>query len=319
MAHPKVRRRQGLTLLLALLLTGCAGRPLSEREIVRAVFFATERGEHTAVMVIQDQQQEETSDFRVVTGSGKTAAQALESAARRLDGEAFYGALDLVGLPADTGYSQLHQYAQLIRRTARPAPEVSLWLLDAPAAEKLPDKAGELCGAILQRERQEDVSCTLETISARQGISPLPVWRDEEYGFAVLSDRAEPILLTRALDAQLAAILCGQAGRLDAADARRQYACRANVSVRCHADRQRLTVRLLLKDAELRPLSETPPDGDTDLRQKLAEDLQSAFARLYEKTAQAQLDPWRFSFWTEVLLGDGAAPLPAVLQVEFAA
>ena len=79
--RPKKARLMLAALCAALCLTGCAGKPLAEREIVRAVFFAHEGGQYQAVLLLQDQQSEEAAAYRTSAGEGDTAAGLLRGAA----------------------------------------------------------------------------------------------------------------------------------------------------------------------------------------------------------------------------------------------
>ena len=78
MAHPKACFRLGLMLLGLLLLSGCAGKPLIEREIVRAIFFAHSGGDTRATLVLQDQQKEEADAYQTVHGTGKNARSGVD-------------------------------------------------------------------------------------------------------------------------------------------------------------------------------------------------------------------------------------------------
>ena len=97
MSVPKAKAL--LTVCAALLLCGC-GQALSEREIVRAVFFARQQGAYSACLLLADQNAE--SDGRGSTkprlARGDTAAQALHLAEDALPGRLYYGLLDLAAL-----------------------------------------------------------------------------------------------------------------------------------------------------------------------------------------------------------------------------
>ena len=234
-------------LCAALCLTGCAGKPLAEREIVRAVFFAREGGRYQAVLLLQDQQSEEAAAYRTSAGEGDTAAQALSDAAGGLDGTVFYGAMDTVGLPPGSGWEELRQFAELVGDTARPAPDVSLFLLDQRSAARLEETAGELYDDLRQCEKRYAVHCGLEMPAAQPDAAALPCWQGGGYGFAILCRDAEPLRYTEALRAQLAAILCGQAGRLDLQLDGDAVSCQAAVTVRCQPSPDCLQVQLVLE------------------------------------------------------------------------
>ena len=97
MSVPKAKAL--LTVCAALLLCGC-GQALSEREIVRAVFFARQQGAYSACLLLADQNAESDGvQYKTVSARGDTAAQALHLAEDALPGRLYYGLLDLAALP----------------------------------------------------------------------------------------------------------------------------------------------------------------------------------------------------------------------------
>lgn len=310
------RRRLSWLCLLALALSGCAGKPLAEREIVRGIFFARAGSGYQATLVLQDQQSEQADAFCTAAGQGQTAAQALADAAAGLDGTVFYGAMDLVGLPPGSGFDTVRSLAALVRQTAQPSPEVSLLVLDERTAASLPDEAGALYTAIGRSRQRYGVSCGIESVAAQPDTAALPVWQGGAYGFAVLARQAAPLWYSDPLAAQLAAVLCGQGDRLDVTDPARGYACQGGAAVRVQAAPAQLTVTLRLADVKLQPLAGEGTDPAA-LRQALTQDLQAAFAGLTADAQAAGADPYRFGFWAQCLLGPDAATPPAVLQVAF--
>lgn len=316
MAHPKACFRLGLMLLGLLLLSGCAGKPLIEREIVRAIFFAHSGGDTRATLVLQDQQKEEADAYQTVHGTGKTPAQALTDAVQSLDGTVFYGVMDTVGLPQDTDYEEMRQYAELIHQTAQPSPEVSLLLLDDRSAAKLQDEAGQLYDEIRQGETRYGISCGLETITAQRKTAALPVWQDDPYGFAILSDGSTQYYRD-AVCAQLAGILCRQTDRWDLIFGDGKYTCQAGVSLVCRATPSEIQVLLQLKDAKLSALDPEFSGDEAELQREFSEEVQAAFARLTADSGTIAADPFRFQFWAKCLLGPNASPLPVTLSVNY--
>ena len=78
MSVPKAKAL--LTVCAALLLCGC-GQALSEREIVRAVFFARQQGAYSACLLLADQNTESDGvQYKTASARGDTAAQALHLA-----------------------------------------------------------------------------------------------------------------------------------------------------------------------------------------------------------------------------------------------
>ena len=84
MSVPKAKAL--LTVCAALLLCGC-GQALSEREIVRAVFFARQQGAYSACLLLADQNAESDGvQYKTASARGNTAAQALHLAEDALPG-----------------------------------------------------------------------------------------------------------------------------------------------------------------------------------------------------------------------------------------
>ena len=86
--------------LLGCLLAGCGGQLLSHREIVRAVFFTAQDAGFTVKLLTSDQQSEDSAACKTFTGSGATCAAAWNAAAQTMNGQPFYGLMDLAVLPA---------------------------------------------------------------------------------------------------------------------------------------------------------------------------------------------------------------------------
>lgn len=308
----------GAALAAALLLSGCAGKPLIEREIVRAVFFAHDGGKYQAVLLLQDQQSEETNAYRTADGEGRTAPQALADAAQGLGGTIFYGAMDTVAVPPDTGWEELWTLTELIGDSAQPSPEISLFMLDARSADRLIETAGELYDEMQQCGQRYGVHCGMEAVRAQSDVAALPCWQGSGYGFAVLPKGGRPLRYTEPLRAQLAAALCGQADRLDVLMADAGISCQAGLAVSFRATAQKLQITLRLSDAKLVALSQNQPDDQKALQQALQTALQEAFAQLTADAQQSGTDPFRFLFWSQCLWGPEARALPAELEVEFA-
>ena len=79
MSVPKAKAL--LTVCAALLLCGC-GQALSEREIVRAVFFARQQGAYSACLLLADQNAE-SDGVQYKTASARRAPRPAEPANRR--------------------------------------------------------------------------------------------------------------------------------------------------------------------------------------------------------------------------------------------
>lgn len=319
MAH-WIRRAQAclMAAAAALLLTGCAGRPLIEREIVRAVFFAKEEGKSHAVLLLQDQQSEDSSDYKVASGKGNTPAQALTDAEAGLDGVMFYGLTDLVALHAGCSWEELQEFAALLYETAQPSPEITLFLLDDRRVSRLIQTAGELYDEMQAAEKKYQLCCGLETVLSQGEEAALPCWQGGDYGFAVLCREQQPLRYVEPVRAQLAAVLSGQSSRLEFVFADEEISCRAGASALVQAQSTRTRVILRLADVSLTALTGQVPRGEEQLRQLLAEELQTAFSQMCADLQAVGADPFRLAFWQTCLQGNPGAGLPAVLSVEFA-
>lgn len=128
MSVPKAKAL--LTVCAALLLCGC-GQALSEREIVRAVFFARQQGAYSACLLLADQNAESDGvQYKTVSARGDTAAQALHLAEDALPGRLYYGLLDLAALPPGCDWADAQKLGTLLYDKAQPAPELSVFVLD---------------------------------------------------------------------------------------------------------------------------------------------------------------------------------------------
>ena len=320
MADRICRAKKSLILAVAvlLLLTGCAGRPLIEREIVRAIFFAREDGKEHAVLLLQNQESEDSSDYEVASGEGDSAAQALADAAESLDGVMFYGLTDLVTLPADCDWEQLQEFASLLYETAQPSPEITLFLMDSRTRDNLEQTAGDLYDEMQAVEKKYRISCGLESVLSQADQAILPCWQETGYGIAVLRAGAQPLRYVEPVRAQLAAVLCGQSRKLEFVFSDGSISCTAGATVLFHALRDRTQVILRLQDASLSSLTQDIPNEEQTLRRLLSAELEDAFAQLCADTRAIGADPFRLGFWQSCLQGTPGNDLPAELVVEYA-
>lgn len=316
-----ILRRAKTCLILAgaalLLLTGCAGRPLIEREIVRAMFFAQQEGKSHVVLLLQDQESEDSSDYKTATGEGDTAAQALSDAAAGLDGVMFYGLTDLVALPPDCNWEELRKFAAVLYETAQPSPEITLFLLDNRTVERLQETAGDLYDAMQAVEKKYRISCGLESVLSQSDQAALPCWQEEGYGFAVLKQGQSALRYVEPMRAQLAAVLCGQSRQLEFTFEDGNASCRAGTTVLFGAEREGVEILLQLHDSDLSALTDAVPRQEEALEQLLAQQLEAAFSQIYEDTQKIGADPFRLTFWQNCLLGSGAADFPVNFRVEY--
>lgn len=316
-----ILRRAKTCLILAgaalLLMTGCAGRPLIEREIVRAVFFAQQDGKSHVILLLQDQESEGSSDYKTATGEGDTAAQALSDAAAGLDGVMFYGLTDLVALPPDCNWEELRQFASVLYETAQPSPEITLFLLDNRTVERLQETAGDLYDAMQAVEKKYRISCGLESVLSQSDQAALPCWQEEGYGFAVLKQGQSALRYVEPMRAQLAAVLCGQSRQLEFSFEDGNASCRAGTTVLFGAERDGVEILLQLHDSDLSALTDAVPRQEEELEQLLAQQLETAFLQIYEDTQNIGADPFRLTFWQNCLLGSGETDFPVNFRVEY--
>lgn len=296
MSVPKAKAL--LTVCAALLLCGC-GQALSEREIVRAVFFARQQGAYSACLLLADQNAESDGvQYKTASARGDTAAQALHRAEDALPGQLYYGLLDLAALPPDCDWADAQTLGTLLYDKAQPAPELSVFVLDTAAHSWAAD-AASLYEDMKAVEREYDLHCGLQQIFTQADGCAVPAYRaDSGYDFALLAADGASVYVT-GLQAQLAAALCGQTDRFFTAFAGGQAVCdtRVNVTV---AD---TTVQLHLRDTDFQPLGARGEDWQA----LLCTELQQAFAAL---TADDAADFFHLQFWHVNLYGPGSA-LPA--------
>lgn len=161
MSVPKAKAL--LTVCAALLLCGC-GQALSEREIVRAVFFARQQGAYSACLLLADQNAESDGvQYKTVSARGDTAAQALHLAEDALPGRLYYGLLDLAALPPGCDWADAQTLGTLLYDKAQPAPELSVFVLDTTDHSWAAD-AASLYEDMKAVEREYDLHCGLQQL-----------------------------------------------------------------------------------------------------------------------------------------------------------
>lgn len=295
-----------LSLGAALLLCGC-GQALSEREIVRAVFFTRQQGVYSACLLLADQNasEDEALSYKTASARGVTAAQALHAAESSLPGQIYYGLLDLAALPPGSDWQTAQTLGTLLYDKAQPAPELSIFVLD-DASYSWAQDAAALYTDMKAIETEYDLHCGLQQLFTQADGCAVPGYRaDTEYDLCLLpkdgvSRRAA------GLPAQLAAVLCGQADKFASTFHGGQAFCRADAEVTV-AD---TAVQLHLRQVELQALA----GADNDLQALLCAELQSAFAAL---TDSQPADFFHLQFWHENLYGTGSIPPAPTLEIIF--
>lgn len=312
MALPKTKAWlvTGCLLISLLLLCGCGGQSLSEREIVRGVLFARQGTQFSACLVLTDQDTSSESDGnKICTAQGKTPAQALERAEQSLYGKVYYGMLDLVALPSDTDLTTAREIGDLLYDSAQPAPELSVFILDA--APKSWAKEGSTLYLNMQNvEQTYKVHCGLQQLFSQKNICAIPGYRPGGgYDFLLLAENEPAMRCTGVSQAQLAAVLCGQTSVLKGTFAAGKAACEAKVYVIADGNE----IQLHLKDVTLMALD--PFVASSSLHSLLQQELQAGFADLQRKIQQVGADPFHFHFWQACLYGPESVSQPAVLKV----
>lgn len=295
-----------LSLGAALLLCGC-GQALSEREIVRAVFFTRQQGVYSACLLLADQNasKDEALSYKTASARGVTAAQALHAAESTLPGQIYYGLLDLAALPPGSDWQTAQTLGTLLYDKAQPAPELSIFVLD-DASYSWAQDAAALYTDMKAIETEYDLHCGLQQLFTQADGCAVPGYRAAtEYDLCLLPKDG---VSRRAvgLPAQLAAVLCGQADKFASTFHGEQAFCRADAEVTV-AD---TAVQLHLRQVELQALA----DADNDLQALLCAELQSAFAAL---TDSQPADFFHLQFWHENLYGTGSIPPAPTLEIIF--
>ena len=171
MSVPKAKAL--LTVCAALLLCGC-GQALSEREIVRAVFFARQQGAYSACLLLADQNAESDGvQYKTASARGNTAAQALHLAEDALPGRLYYGLLDLAALPSGCDWADAQTLGTLLYDKAQPAPELSVFVLDTADHSWAAD-AASLYEDMKAVEREYDLHCGLQQLLPRRTAVQCP-------------------------------------------------------------------------------------------------------------------------------------------------
>lgn len=280
---------------MSLLLCGCGGRPLSEREIVRGIFFTRQKQAYSVCLVLANQQEEKsgTDQNKIVAAQGQTPAQALENAEESLYGEAYYGLLDLVALPYDTDWNLAQEIGALLYESAQPAPELSVFLLGQQPVDSWADSADHLYHDMKAIERTYQVHCGLQQLFTQKNVCSMPAYSDTGgYDYVILAQNAAPLRCSGFLEAQLAAVLCGQTDRLQGTYNSGNAACRARAQVLMEGD----ILQLHLRHVELSALSSEAKS----LQDTLAEELQHSFAVLCNTLDKTGADPFHLDFWQRV-------------------
>lgn len=304
--------------LLGCLLAGCGGQLLSHREIVRAVFFTAQDAGYTVTLLTSDQQSEDSAACKTFTGSGATCAAAWNAAAQTTNGQPFYGLMDLAVLPAGCSWPLAEEIAQLLQSTARPAPEIAVFVLDPAVQMPIQDQTPTLYENLKALEEKQQLHCGLQTLFDNAETAAVPVSAGGEYAMLFYDTAANTARQTQSpLAAQLAAILCGQAHRLDCT-----LPDDLHLAVKAAADVQVLApgsvrVNLTLRDVELKDLTPAArPDAELQVAFDAAanREFDGLITALYGINGP-DADPLDLCFWLQNRYGSTQGALRAELTL----
>ena len=280
-------------LCMSLILSGCGGQSLSEREIVRGVLFAKQAESYSVCLVLADQNAEGAQP----ESNKVSAAQGIEQA---LYGDVYYGLLDLAALPADTDWATASEMGELLYENAQPAPELSVFVLDDEPIASWAKQGATLYKNMKAVEDTYQVHCGLQQLFAQREVCAIPAYTaGGGYDFVLLPQYGEQIRCRGLAEAQLAAVLCGQADRLQGTFADGQAVCEARAQVTVEGNK----VQLHLRDTTLSALSSLAPER---LESALQNELQDRFNALYETMQKSGADPFHLNFWQACTYGPGS-------------
>lgn len=296
---------------MSLILSGCGGQSLSDREIIRGVLLSHQENGYSACLVLADQN-EETQNEKICAAEGESIAQALASAEQALSGDAYYGLLDLVALPSDVELTTAREIGELLYQNAQPAPELSVLVLDSSLVEDWGKQGSTLYHQMKTLEQTYRVHCGLQQLFTQPEVCAIPVYASGKgYDFVLLANDTVPLRCSGMCEAQLAALLCGQTSLLRGTFASGRASCEARAQVLV-ADN---LVQLHLRNVSLAPLDSSL--NTKDLPGLLENEFQNAFERLYLPMHQAQADPFHLNFWQSCLYGTESALENPTLEIVF--
>lgn len=300
-----VPKNKALLICCAALLLGGCGQPLSEREIVRAVFFARQQGQYSVCLLLADQNaSEDDLHYKTSSARGVTAAQALHRAEDALPGQIYYGLLDLAALPQGCDLDTAQELGTLLYDKAQPAPELSVFVLDDAENHSWAKDGAVLYEDMKAIESVYDLHCGLQQLFAQSGCCAIPGYRrDSGYDLYLLAkdSASQP---AAGLSAQLAAVLCGQTDNFFSAYAEGQALCRAKVNVTVDGT----AVQLHLRDTDFQSLT----GQAQDLYAAFCTELQQDFGVL---TSNQSADLFRLRFWYADLYGPSGIPPAPTLEI----
>lgn len=311
----------GMLMCACALFSSCGQAPLlSQREIVHAVFFQTNERESTALLLLADQPKEqegETTGYKTAVGVGQTPAQALEQAERSLDGQVFYGVMDMAVLPLEGDWQSTVELGRLLYEKAQPAPQITLFLMESRTQKELTEEAAALYEGMENAINKYGLCNGLQLMFSAQNECALPVWQGTEYGFVFLQKDRPNTVLKDTLPAQLAAVLCGQANRMDCCFSQGTASVQGKAMVQHRVREQgNAELYLTLDVPDLQELGTARRSGE-QLEQTLREELKHAFAQITTNCCVPEFDPLRMGVWVWAARGQTDELPPLSLEVSF--
>ena len=299
-------------LLVGLILSGCGGQPLAQREIVRGILFTRQNARYSACLVVADQGADsfQEEQIKIAAAHGKTPAQALQYAEDSLSGDAYYGLLDLLALPANSNWQEACSIGSLLYKNVQPAPEISVFALSPEPIQSWAKQGPTLYQNLKALEKTYGIHCGLQQLFTQENSSAIPGYTAESgYDFLLLGKNAASVRCKGLTGAQLAAVLCGQTKEMYGTFGEGQAVCRT----RAHVTVEGNQVQLHLRDTELHALT----DSVKDLENMLTRELEESFAYLYLQTQKSGTDPFHLDFWQACLYGPGSVANDPELRVIF--
>lgn len=309
----------GVATAIGVLFCSCTAAPLlSQREVVHAVFLQQHGTLSTALLLLADNTQTaegtEAQAFRTALGRGQNPAQALERAESSLDGQIFYGLMDLAVLPSEAEWEDTAEVARLLYQKTKPAPRILLLMMEEMPEEQLVDNASNLYQKFERAKERYGLRNGLQMVFSAQNECALPVWQGTEYGFVFLQQGKANTVLTDTLSAQLAAVLSGQADCLDCDFAQGMADIQAQASVQHKAEQPGSNeVHLTLTNLDIEDLSGNNL-SQTELELNLSRELEQSFSNFVPTLYTECFDPLRTRAWVTATSGIQAQmPVPQLV------
>jgi hypothetical protein len=295
--------RIGFVLSALVLLSGCGARPLAERAIIRGAFFQQNRqGGYTAALVLENTE-EEGKEPLVSAAAGKTAYEALQKAEQKVQGEPFWGAADLVGLPSGITRQSAVEIYRAVQGKAANTPGMSVLAADNLPENGIEEKAAALYETMQNLQKKYKLRCKWENCAAKSGETAIPELAGESYAMLFLPQNGQPIRVTQPQCAQLAAVLCGQTDQLNFDFDEGKASCVANADLQssCASRDNTLLVTLHLVLSQIR-ISSGEEESDAKPSQILKKELDADCVTLNALTRLPVDDPFHAGFWARCCL-----------------